>query len=220
MGHRAQSSNGCAVGPGRCHRSDGLHPLAERRCGMSQAKRVREASARAKASACSKASNCTKASACSKASARTRKPARARKLSYTTEADYMRRILWIVLHRSNTCLRVAGGGVAASAGGAAVPVASACAAVPAAAQGHHFFIDRCGALHHVVPMGTEGSRTPGFNHHSLSVCIEGGVDAEGRPEAYCTPVQWMAIDDVLRILHKLFPKARIVGVNRLKAPKR
>ena len=209
MGHRAQSSNGCAVGPGRCHRSDGLHPLAERRCGMSQAKRVRKASACAKASACSKASArtkksvCTKASACTKKSACTKASACARKPSYTTEADYMRRILWIVLHRSNTCLRGAGG-----------------AAVPAAAQGHHFFIDRCGALHHVVPMGTEGSRTPGFNRHSLSVCIEGGVDAEGRPEAYCTSAQWMAIDDVLRILHKLFPKARIVGVNRLKAPKR
>ena len=113
--------------------------------------------------------------------------------------DTPRRICWIILHRSNTPLSGPG-------------------ADPRCLEGHHLYLDRHGGLHHLLPLNQAGQHTHGFNHHSLSLCIEGGVDRHGAPDDTCTHAQQQALDDLLSIFRQVFPQAAILGCRRLEAP--
>ena len=46
---------------------------------------------------------------------------------------------------------------------------------------------------------------------SIGICYEGGLDEEGRACNTITPQQFERIQELLAVLKKLFPKAKIVG---------
>ena len=56
-----------------------------------------------------------------------------------------------------------------------------------------------------------GAHARPYNRCSIGICYEGGLDEHGKPCDTRTPEQTERIVDVLTRLHKLFPKAKIVG---------
>ena len=77
--------------------------------------------------------------------------------------------------------------------------------------GYHFYITRDGVLHHTRPIYRIGVHTSGFNLHSIGICYEGGLSPEGQPQDTRTTFQCMALLDLIGILKKQYPKARIMG---------
>ncbi len=83
--------------------------------------------------------------------------------------------------------------------------------------GYHFYITRDGQIHHCRPMMEAGAHVRGFNRHSLGICYEGGLDEEGRPADTRTKAQRFALLDLLTILRRQYPEAKIFGHNQLSA---
>ena len=77
--------------------------------------------------------------------------------------------------------------------------------------GYHFYITRDGELHHCRPISEPGAHVRGFNRHSIGICYEGGLDADGKPKDTRTLEQKGALLALLRELKRQFPKALIVG---------
>ena len=77
--------------------------------------------------------------------------------------------------------------------------------------GYHYYITKDGTLYPGRPESQMGAHAKGFNAHSIGICYEGGLDENGKPCNTLTPEQTARINDVLARLHKLFPKAKIVG---------
>ena len=55
--------------------------------------------------------------------------------------------------------------------------------------GYHYYIRRSGAVHNARPIAQIGAHTRGYNHHSIGICYEGGLDARGNPTDTRTPEQ-------------------------------
>lgn len=71
-----------------------------------------------------------------------------------------------------------------------------------------------------IPAANEvGAAVFGYNHKSVSVCLVGGIDAEGNPEDNFTPEQMKRLAQSLRFYKTLFPDALIVGHNQLDSNK-
>ena len=81
--------------------------------------------------------------------------------------------------------------------------------------GYHFYIRRDGTLHHPRLLGEIGAHARGFNHCSIGICYEGGLDTEGRPADTRTPQQRERLTELLGILKRLYPQALIVGHREL-----
>ena len=62
--------------------------------------------------------------------------------------------------------------------------------------GYHYYIRRDGQLYDCRPLHRSGAHTKGHNKHSVGICIEGGLDANGNAEDNYTDVQL----DTLRLL--------------------
>lgn len=83
--------------------------------------------------------------------------------------------------------------------------------------GYHFYITRDGAVHHTRPIEQTGAHAKGFNLHSIGICYEGGLSADGKPMDTRTTFQRMALLDILGILKKVYPQAVIKGHYQLSA---
>ena len=77
--------------------------------------------------------------------------------------------------------------------------------------GYHEYILRSGKVEPTRALHLPGAHAKGFNARSIGVCYEGGLDEDGNPADTRTPEQTERIIDMLSRLHKLFPKAKIVG---------
>lgn len=77
--------------------------------------------------------------------------------------------------------------------------------------GYHFYITRDGVVHACRPLHKMGAHAAGWNDHSIGICYEGGLDAEGRPADTRTVAQKCALMDLLRQLKSDYPHARILG---------
>ena len=77
--------------------------------------------------------------------------------------------------------------------------------------GYHFYITRDGTVHKGRPLEQMGAHCKGHNRHSIGICYEGGLDAEGHPRDTRTPRQRDALSALLRQLKQRFPQALIVG---------
>ena len=67
--------------------------------------------------------------------------------------------------------------------------------------GYHFYITRDGEIHHCR----------NHNTHSIGICYEGGLNAEGQAKDTRTLEQRGALLALLRELKKKFPEALIIG---------
>jgi len=77
--------------------------------------------------------------------------------------------------------------------------------------GYHFYIRKDGKKSQHRMMLDVGAHCRPFNRCSIGVCYEGGLDADGKPSDTMTAVQKERVTELLFILHRLFPKAKIVG---------
>lgn len=77
--------------------------------------------------------------------------------------------------------------------------------------GYHFYITRDGTVHDGRPIEKVGAHCEGHNSHSIGICHEGGLDANGKPADTRTEAQRKALKSLVERMHRLFPKALIVG---------
>ena len=77
--------------------------------------------------------------------------------------------------------------------------------------GYHFYITRDGTVHDGRPIEKVGAHCEGHNSHSIGICYEGGLDANGKPADTRTEAQHKALKSLVERMHRLFPKALIVG---------
>ena len=80
-----------------------------------------------------------------------------------------------------------------------------------ASIGYHFYITRDGEIHPGRPLEKVGAHCRNHNAHSIGICYEGGLDADGRTKDTRTLEQRGSLLALLRELKKYFPKALIVG---------
>lgn len=77
--------------------------------------------------------------------------------------------------------------------------------------GYHFYITRDGTVHDGRPIEKVGAHCEGHNSHSIGICYEGGLDANGKPADTRTEAQRKALKSLVERMHRLFSKALIVG---------
>lgn len=85
--------------------------------------------------------------------------------------------------------------------------------------GYHFYITRDGTVHDGRPIEKVGAHCEGHNSHSIGICYEGGLDANGKPADTRTEAQRKALKSLVERMHRLFPKALIVGHHDLNPTK-
>ena len=85
--------------------------------------------------------------------------------------------------------------------------------------GYHYYITRDGVVHEGRPIEKVGAHCEGHNSHSIGVCYEGGLDANGKPADTRTDAQRKALKSLIEDLHQRFPKALIVGHHDLNPTK-
>ena len=79
--------------------------------------------------------------------------------------------------------------------------------------GYHLYVRRDGTLFYCRPVAERGCHVKGYNTNSIGICYEGGhsCSPDVKYEDNRTAEQMVALDEVLRILHEIYPDARIVG---------
>ena len=77
--------------------------------------------------------------------------------------------------------------------------------------GYHYYITRDGELHCGRPLHQVGAHAAGYNRHSIGVCYEGGLTADGTPADTRTPEQRDTLCRLLQRLKKDYPDALVKG---------
>ena len=77
--------------------------------------------------------------------------------------------------------------------------------------GYHFYIRKDGTMTQHRMLLEVGAHARPYNRCSIGICYEGGLDERGNPCNTLTAAQRERMTDLLKHLHKVFPKARIVG---------
>ena len=81
--------------------------------------------------------------------------------------------------------------------------------------GYHYVVRRDGTIERGRPLELIGAHCKGHNDHSIGICYEGGLDAQGHPADTRTTDQRVALRALIMELHRTFPQALIVGHNVL-----
>ena len=79
--------------------------------------------------------------------------------------------------------------------------------------GYHYVVRRDGTIETGRPLEMVGAHCVHHNQHSIGVCYEGGLDADGLTADTRTKIQKVALRQLLEKLHEQFPKAIIAGHN-------
>jgi N-acetyl-anhydromuramyl-L-alanine amidase AmpD len=77
--------------------------------------------------------------------------------------------------------------------------------------GYHFVIKTDGTIQEGRKLTEMGAHVQGHNHHSLGICLVGGVDAEGKSVDNFTAAQKDALRRLLLKLILTYTKASILG---------
>ena len=78
---------------------------------------------------------------------------------------------------------------------------------------YHYVVRRDGTVEVGRPVEEVGAHCLNRNRHSIGICYEGGLDADGNPADTRTEAQKRALRELLERLKKQFPKAFITGHN-------
>ena len=79
--------------------------------------------------------------------------------------------------------------------------------------GYHYVIRRDGTIENGRPLEMVGAHCLHHNKHSIGICFEGGLDANGKAADTRTVAQKKTMRELLERLHQQFPKAIIAGHN-------
>ena len=79
--------------------------------------------------------------------------------------------------------------------------------------GYHLYVRRDGSMYYCRPVSERGCHVKGHNAFSIGICYEGGhsCSPEYKYEDNRTAEQMVVLDEVLKLLHEVYPEARIVG---------
>jgi N-acetylmuramoyl-L-alanine amidase len=78
--------------------------------------------------------------------------------------------------------------------------------------GYHYVIRRSGKVEAGRPVDAIGSHVKGHNTDSVGICLAGGLNNETfKPENNYTPQQWHSLINLLKMLLKKYPKAKVLG---------
>lgn len=77
--------------------------------------------------------------------------------------------------------------------------------------GYHYVIDRDGNIEAGRPLDMIEAHCKGYNRHSIGICYEGGLDTHGHPADTRTMTQKVALRQLLKQLHAMYPQAIIAG---------
>ena len=77
--------------------------------------------------------------------------------------------------------------------------------------GYHYYVTRDGHVYQTRHENLVGAHARGYNQHSIGVCYEGGLLANGHPADTRTPKQKTALLYLLQSLKLDYPNARILG---------
>lgn len=82
--------------------------------------------------------------------------------------------------------------------------------------GYHYVVRRNGKFEEGRPEEQVGAHAGAkYNRHSIGICYEGGLDAQGHPADTRTPQQKRTIRNILVYLKDKYPEAKILGYNDL-----
>ncbi|MDY6122292.1 MAG: N-acetylmuramoyl-L-alanine amidase [Porphyromonas sp.] len=77
--------------------------------------------------------------------------------------------------------------------------------------GYHYFVTRSGHIHLTRPLDKIGAHVQGYNHCSIGVCYEGGINKDGLPADTRTVEQKATLVRLIRMLKLYCPLASVVG---------
>ena len=77
--------------------------------------------------------------------------------------------------------------------------------------GYHYYITKDGTIYPCRPEEMPGAHAKHYNAHSIGICYEGGLDANGNPADTRTPAQKQAMVKLLQSLCTDYPEAEILG---------
>ena len=80
---------------------------------------------------------------------------------------------------------------------------------------YHYYVRRNGSVVPILPESVRGVHAVGYNHCSIAVCYEGGLDERGVATDTRTELQKHALYALLKQLRQDYPKARIIGHREL-----
>lgn len=76
---------------------------------------------------------------------------------------------------------------------------------------YHWYIKRDGSIDALLPEDVQGVHAKHYNHCSLGIVYEGGLDEKGRPADTRTEAQKTSMRSLLEELTEVYPKAHIYG---------
>lgn len=77
--------------------------------------------------------------------------------------------------------------------------------------GYHYVIRRSGDIEQGRPEAIAGAHVAGHNSDSLGICMVGGIDEKGRPDANFTRPQWAALEHLVTQILVQHPDAKVSG---------
>ena len=77
--------------------------------------------------------------------------------------------------------------------------------------GYHYYITKDGTLYPCRPEREVGAHARHYNTHSIGICYEGGLDANGKPADTRTLAQKVTMEELLHSLCLDYPDATILG---------
>jgi N-acetylmuramoyl-L-alanine amidase len=85
--------------------------------------------------------------------------------------------------------------------------------------GYHYCIRRSGDVEPGRSEHVAGAHVAGHNWNSIGICLVGGIDNDGKPEANYTEEQWAALEHLVTQLLVRYPAAQVSGHNNWTAAK-
>ena len=80
---------------------------------------------------------------------------------------------------------------------------------------YHYYVRRNGCIAPILPESVQGVHAVGYNHCSIAVCYEGGLDENGKAADTRTELQKASLYELLKQLRRDYPQARIMGHREL-----
>ena len=77
--------------------------------------------------------------------------------------------------------------------------------------GYHYVIRRNGTIEPGRPHDVVGSHVRGHNRDSVGICLVGGVNAAGAPDANYTDAQWASLKAIVHAMTVEYPHAEVLG---------
>ena len=77
--------------------------------------------------------------------------------------------------------------------------------------GYHYYITKDGEIYPCRPEEMIGAHAKHYNAHSIGICYEGGLDANGNPADTRTEAQKRSMIELLKSLCLDYPDAEVIG---------